>query len=211
MIDVALDPGRALDRGGHVRLPRHPGDQATGQCLVAGRHRAAIGPQAGTECGRLPLDRAQALGHQRLARLQQPVLGAVALPRQHFLFQRVEPAVDDRAHGATLAAFGHQVLDQPPVHRFQAMQRRFRFGDLHFRAGEAFRARQALEPAGKERLARPVVAAHSLEPAPARGSLLQLRQQGVAVGVQPDRKRVQRRLGHGAASQRIQDFIGTGG
>ena len=169
VIDLALDAGDALDVGPDVRLAADPRQDPLGDGSVTGRARLAIRAQRGGQRGRAARDLGKPLLHERARPLDQR-LGLILTDTplgQHVLLQGKEPPVDHTPQRPTRHVAGRQPLDQPPVHRLQAMEGRLGFRDLHLARGKSESLRPLLEPPGEEGLAAAILAPHGFEDGPA--------------------------------------------
>jgi hypothetical protein len=125
---------------------------------------------------------------------------------QHVTLQRVEPAIDDAPERAFAAVRRGDALDQAAVHRFQAMQRRLGFRDLHLAGRETTRPSSFLQPTAEEGLARAVFAADSLEGAASGRHGIQLFIERSLQAAITHGQRIQASLGHRAAPQGLDDL-----
>ena len=199
-----MTPGGAPGGGGHVGLAADPGEQCLRGRLVAVAGRLPVGAQRRGERGRGPRDGRQPAFEQLIDGLGQGlrvVLGDHALG-EHVLFEGVEPGVDDLAERARRVGGGRQLLDETAVDGLQLVQRCLGLGDLHLGGGHAAPLGPLGEPAGEERLARAVLAAHRLEGGPAGRDAVQFFVDGALEPLHADREQVKARAAarcHGAA------------
>ena len=171
MVQIALDTSRTLDAGSHVGLPSQPADQALRQHAIVVGQSLSIGTQHRRERWSRLADRAETCFHQRIRPLQQH-LRIISVHRrigQHILLQRVKPTVDHVSERATGHIRCAQVLDKPPVDRFQPMKRGLGFVDLNFGCGKTSRPRTLLQPTPKESFPGAIFTSHCLEAASAGG------------------------------------------
>jgi hypothetical protein len=142
---------------------------------------------------------------------QQLPLGVEPALGQGVLLQRVEPGVDDVPQSPPRGVGRGQPLTQPAVDCLQAVQRRFRLGDLHLRGGEAQPAGPVGQPAGEEGLAAAVVPADGLEHGPPAPDGQQFLLQGWPEAFQTYGEGVEAAVRDGAATQSIDDLLTSPG
>ncbi len=129
---------------------------------------------------------------------------------EDFLFQGVEPGVDDGAQGARGVARGGQAFGQTPVDRLQPVQRRLGLGDLDLGRGQAHALGPLGQPSGEERLAGAVVAADGVEGGAPSGDDGQVVVEGPLEAVEADGEQVEPELGHRATAQGIDHIAAAG-
>src|SRR4051812_40953708 len=78
--------------------------------------------------------------------------------------ERVEPGIDDAAQGTTCRLCRRKSFAHSPVDGLEVIQLGFTFAHLNFGCRKSLRSRSLGQPAVKEGLAGPVLAADRLKP-----------------------------------------------
>ena len=210
VVEVALDSGRTLGRGCDMWLAGCPRQKAVGGGPIPGHTGLSV---AANRCGK-----------QRclIAHCRQPVFEECGRPGDEprliqfgtlgkdVFFQHVEPAVHNVSQGPFGCVRRCQPLHEPPVHGFELVQGRLRLGNLHLTCHEPLSASPIGEPAGEERLAAAVITPHRLEYATAGRHGFEI---GIDCGLESfeaHAEGIEAGTGHRAASQRVDDLLGTG-
>ncbi len=166
MVEVAADPGGALDRRGDVGLAAEPGEKSLRQWRRR-RRRAPAGSHAARPRARAPRgDRAEALLGERVGGREHGLASAGSVPAASTSSWSAKNHESTTARRAPpLGCVGRrEPLAQPPVHGLEVMQRRLALADLHLGRGEPGGPSPLGEPAHGERLARSLLAPDRLEP-----------------------------------------------
>ena len=201
MIEISLDAGVPLGRGADVRLPADPGQECFGGGALVPGHRPSPGAERCGERRRVARDRCEAPFHE-IRRLAQECF-SVALRNaplgQDVFLQCIEPVVEDGPESALSGVSGRKAFGQPAVYRFEAVQRRLRFRDLHLGRGESVALRPLLQPPHEEGLPAAVLATNRLEFRATGGDGCQFFRDHGLERIQTDRERIQTAPGDGAA------------
>ena len=210
MVEVALDSGRTFGRGCDMWLAGCPRQKAVGGGPIPGHTGLSV---AANRCGKqrcLIADRCQPVFEECGRPGDEPGLIQFGTLGKHVFFQHVEPAV----HNVSQCPFGRvrrcQPLHEPSVHRFKFVKRCLRLGNLHLTCHEPLSAGSVSKPTGEERLAAAVVAPHGLEYATAGRHGFEI---GIDCGLESfeaHAEGIEAGTGHRAASQRVDDLLGTG-
>lgn len=201
VIEISLDAGVPLGRGANVRLPADPGQERFGGGALVPGHRPSPGAERRGERRRVARDRCEAPFHE-IRRPAQECFG-IALRNaplgQDVFLQCIEPVVEDGPEGTLPGVSGRKAFGQPAVYRFEAVQRRLRFRDLHLGRGESVALRPLLQPPHEEGLPAAVLAANRLELRATGGYGCQFFRDHGLERIQTDRERIQTAPGNGAA------------
>ena len=160
-----MTPAYRLAAAPTLGCPADPGQERLGRGAVVPGDGPSIGAERRRERRGVAGDRRESTLHEVGGPGEERLRVAfrdAALGEDVFL-QRVEPVVEDGPQGARLGVGGREAFGQPPVHRLEAVQRRFRLGNLHLRRGEPFAFRPLLQPPCEEGLPAAVLAANRLE------------------------------------------------
>ncbi len=108
MVEVALHSSEAPHRGGHVRLATDPCGQTFRRCMIGSSVGGPVRPQRRGESRRAPRDVGQPPLQQLAHGTVEPVSVVFAdlADAEHVLFEREDPAVQDRPECARRELLG---------------------------------------------------------------------------------------------------------